>query len=371
MRCLFVVPSLGRAGAETQVVALVNGLAQKGEEIHLLAFEPKLDQRDRLHRDICFHHSPRNWKYDVGFTRAIGSVIDSEKIEVVHATLQFALLAAWLGRMQASATPPLIAAIHTTISRDTKEECLTKLIYRRLMRRCVANVFVCEKQRAYWLDKYPDLASSSRVIYNGVDVSRFQSTDYEVAGADFRTTEGIPEDAVVFGCIAGFRPEKGHDLLLRAFRVVAENAFLLLAGAGERLQEMRNLAASLGIEQRVKFLGEVQDSRPVIAACDVTVLSSTAVETFSMAMLESMAMGVPVIASDIGGLSEAVIDGETGFLFPVGDIEALATALNLAKKNPEEMKRLGHESSKFVRENFSEEEMINGTRSLLKDGINR
>jgi glycosyltransferase involved in cell wall biosynthesis len=371
MRCLFVVPSLRRAGAETQLIALVNGLAQRGGEIHLLAFERELDQRERLHRDIRFHHSSSTWKYDVGFTRAIGSVIDSEKIEVVHATLQFALLAAWLGRAQASATPPLIATIHTTISRDGKEECLNKLIYRRLMRRCVTNVFVCEKQRTYWLDKYPELAASSRVVYNGIDVTRFQFVDYEIAGCDFRKTEGIPGDAVVFGCIAGFRPEKGHDLLLRAFRDVAENAFLLLAGAGERMQEMRSLARSLGIERRVKFLGEVQDPRPVIAACNVTVLASTAVETFSMAMLESMAMGVPVIAPDIGGLSEAVLDGKTGFLFPAGDIEALSAALNLAKKKPQEIKRLGRESSRLVREKFSEEEMISRTRSLLKEGINR
>lgn len=369
MRCLFVVPSLNRAGAETQVVALVNGMAARGHEVHLLTFESLLPLAERLDERVRHHAAMRRYKFDFSYTREIARIIDEFRIEVVHTTLQFALLAAWLGRLRSRSRPPLVASLHTTISRNTKEEWQNRLLYRHLLRRCARVIFVSANQRDYWLERYPGLGNHSVVIHNGVAVERFRKQDFEEAGRRLREKHGIPEDAVVFSCIAAFRPEKGHHLLLAAFDRLERDAWLLLAGDGESRPEIGNLAARSRKAERILFLGQVADTRPVIAASQATVLSSVAVETFSMAMLESMALEVPMIAPAIGGLPEAIEPGHSGWLFPVGDGEGLAMAMRGIADDPKQAQRMGEAARQTVIERFSESGMIERTAQLLQEVV--
>ncbi|BCX87774.1 L-malate glycosyltransferase [Methylomarinovum tepidoasis] len=365
MRCLFIVPSLRRAGAETQVVALVNGLAARGHEVHLLTFERHLDQAGRLHERVHHHVARRRWKFDFGYTREIARVIDRYGIQLIHTTLQFALLAGWLGRLRARRKPPLVASLHTTVSRNAKEEWQTCLLYRRLLRRCARVIFVCDNQRGYWLSRFPELRDRSWVIHNGIPPERFRRSQFVSAGKTLRDRYGIAEQAVVFGCIAGFRPEKAHDLLLQAFDRIEGDAWLLLAGDGPLKAEMEARASRVGKAARIVFLGQVEDSRPVIAACNATVLASVAVETFSMAMLESMAMEVPVIAPEIGGLPEAVIQGRTGLLFPAGDVSALTERMQRIVDDPDQASDMGEMAQEWVAERFTESQMLARTADLL------
>lgn len=370
IRCLIIVPALIRAGAETQAVDLANGLAEKGHSIHLGSFEPQLDQRDRISGDVHFHHVPRNSKYDRSLVHRFAALIDREGIDVVLGVLQFAALVGWLAARRSRRQPPVVAAVHTTINRGLKEELHDRLLYRRMLRRLAAVVFVCEHQRKHWVTKYPELAPSSRVVHNGVAPERFRREDFAEAASQLRRNLDIPDGDFVFASIAAFRPEKGHRLLLDAFAQVRENAWLVLAGDGSLRPEMEAYAESAGLGGRVRFLGSIPDSRPLIAASNATVLASTAVETFSMAMLESMALGVPMIAPRIGGLPEAIADGETGFLFPVGEVGSLTDHMRSAAEQPERTQRMGRSArNKIIRE-FTFEKMVAGTERVLADSLN-
>lgn len=369
IKCLVVVPSLMRAGAETQAVDLANGLAQRGHIVHLCAFERQLDQRYRLAESVTFHHLQRRRKYDLSLISVLAELIDTEEIEVIQGVLQFAVLVAWLASIRSTRHPPVVAAIHTTTNRGVKQELQDRLVYRHILRTLHAVVFVCDYQRSYWVSKYPDLQAHARVVHNGVELARFRRDDYVAPAKDLRLRLGIPAEAFVFGCIAAFRPEKGHKILIDAFSRIPGDTYLLLAGEGSERPIVETIVRERGLAGRVCFLGSVAEVRPVIVACDATVLASTAVETFSMAMLESMALEVPVIAPRIGGLEEAITSNESGILFPIGDTNALTAGLSQVIANPAAAREMGLAASKKVKSAFTIGRMVEKNERVLIEAV--
>ena len=365
MKVLFIVPSLRRAGAETQVVDLVNALHAPDIECQLVCFQPDLSQRDRLSATVGFHHVPRRSKYDFSVIRGIARIIDQGEIDVVHCTLEFSVLVGWLAIRRARRKPRLIAAIHTTLIRDLKEQLHHIMIYQWILRQCDRIVFVCRKQADFWLERYPFLAKNSTVIHNGIDLARF-SGDFDALDGDFNDRLAVPADAYIISCIAGLRPEKRHDLLLKAFARLDANAHLYLAGDGALRSSVESLVDQLGLRDRVHFLGNIEDVRPLLRATDITVLASTAVETFSIAMLESMAMGVPMVAPDIGGLSEAIVHDQTGWLYPAGDVDRLADLLAEGARDRAKLRTMGASAHRIVEQYFSRDIMAELTSSLLR-----
>lgn len=371
MRCLIVVPSLGRAGAETQAVEMANGLAAMGHEIHFCSFEHNLAQRSRLTSAVQYHHVLRRSKYDWSLVSRLASIIDREQIEIAQGVLQSATLVAVLAAKRSTRKPPVVAAVHTTIHRSIKQEIQARVLYRRILSRLPAVVFVCEHQRAHWLGKYPELAPVARVVHNGVDPSRFQREQHAVAALRLREELGIPGDAYIFTCVAAFRPEKGHKLLVDAFSEMPANVYLVLAGDGERRQAVEAAVDLAKLTERVRVLGNVSDIRPVIVASNATVLASTAVETFSMAMLESMALGVPMIAPQIGGLAEAITSGETGMLFPIGDTKELGRCMSVLATDVNRTRAMGEAAQLRVSKLFTRRMMLEKSERVLLDVLNQ
>ena len=370
MRCLVVVPSLIRAGAETQSVDLANGLASMGHEVHLCAFEQRVDQRDRLTEAVKFHHILRRSKYDRSVVTGLADVIDRENIEVVQGVLQFAALIAWLASLRSKRNPPVVAAVHTTINQGLKQELHDRLVYRHILKRLALIIYVCDSQRDHWVAKYPELRPLARVVHNGVDLSKFRKAEFTYAASRVRSELNIPEGALVFSCIAAFRPEKRHDLLVSAFAKAVSHGYLILAGDGERREAIEAAASAEGVAARVKFVGNVADVRPYIVASSATILASKA-ETFSIAMLESMALSVPVIAPRIGGLPEAVISGKTGLLFDVGDEDGLARCIKAIADDPWTAETMGTTAHVVVADKFTAESMFQKNESVLKAAIRK
>ena len=368
IRVLFVLPSLRRAGAETQLVNLASNLDLSSFEPHVFSFAPNLDQLDTLKKaGIPHYHHLRQSKYDFSYTRALAELIDTLNIDVIHCSMQFALLAGWLARRRSKHKPPLIAAIHTTINRSIKEELQDKLLYRWLLQGCASIIFVCEAQRKYWIKRYPALKPLSNTIYNGIDHEHFKPTaKIEQAANLLRKKLGVSLEDIVITSVAGFRPEKRHDLLISAFKKLPQRSHLLLAGDGPTRKETEQRVQALKLDSRVHFLGSVSDIRPVLAASTATVLASTAVETFSMAVLESMSMEVPVIVPDLSGLPEAIEENETGFVYPTGDLEALTQSLlKMTKLSEPEQKDMGRVARQRLLDNFTEIQMVKQTETLL------
>ena len=135
--------------------------------------------------------------------------------------------------------------------------------------------------------------------------------------------DGRPPTVV---CVAKFRPEKGHHVLLDAFAIVRRqvpDARLVLVGQGELEPELRAKVDALGLGGSVELTGPVDDVWPYLARADVFALASVS-EAYGIAIAEAMASGLPVVASDVGGIPELVVPGVSGELFPPGDSVALA-----------------------------------------------
>jgi len=369
IRAVFVVPSLARAGAETQVVNLVNGLDAGGFEKHLFVFERDLDQLDRVDcSEVTIHHHVRRHKFDVGPARQLAKLIDERAINIVHCSLQISLFIAWMAIRLAKRKPRLVLALHTTVNRTRREDYFDIFLYQWLMRSCSRVICVCQTQEIHWQAKFRFLKGRTTVVYNGVDTNWFDPRKAGDDGQRLRERFNIGVTDFVACMVAGFRPEKGHRYLLRAFaRVVGKypQSYLVLAGDGSLRGEMELVARAYGIQRNVIFLGSVPDVRAVLAAADISVIASTSVETFSIAMLESLAMRLPMVASDVGGTGEAVKSGVTGYLVPVGDDIALARSILEMAGNATMRSDMGARGRTEVCQKFTCQMMIENTRNVL------
>jgi len=370
LRVLFILPSLTRAGAEIQTVSLINGLDPRRFRKYLVVFEEQLDLLDRVDQDnVVFRHIRRQRKLDIPLAKALASLIERERIDVVHCSLQIAFFFGWCAVRLARHRPALVLALHTTKNRNRRNEWFDRYVYQWMMRSADRVVCVCKAQRGAWIERFPFLRDRIQVVYNGIDTEWFRRDGTQEAAMETRRRLGLSPEAFVITSVAAFRPEKGHAILAQAIQALlaqVPQAHLLLAGDGLLRPSIETRARELDLTRHVHFLGSQPDVRPILAASDVSVIASTAVETFSLAMLESLSMEVPVVASDIGGMSEAVRPGETGFLVEAGNAVALSDALARLANDPEARRAMARNGRRMVEQEFAAGTMLRETAAVIE-----
>jgi len=205
------------------------------------------------------------------------------------------------------------------------------------------------------------------VIHNGVDSQRYRPGP---RNESLRRELGVPHEAVVIACVAHLVPVKGHEDLLEAFATVAKqkpDIWLALAGQGQLREKLEQQGARLGVQQNVLFLGNVADVPSLLRAADGAVLPTRETgrgEACPLALLEAMACGLPVVATDSGGPREIVESGVTGWLVPPRDPERLAQALRDLVSSPDRRAEYGAAGRKRVEGHFTLEKMIRAHEEL-------
>jgi glycosyltransferase involved in cell wall biosynthesis len=207
--------------------------------------------------------------------------------------------------------------------------------------------------------KFAPKGSQIRIIPFGVDWEAFSSQHY-------RTTE--PNGSVTIGFVKALEPKYGPEYLLRAFAEVSsrhKDARLLMVGKGSLLPSLRELAAELGVAERVEFPGAV-----ALASMNVFAMASIFdSESFGVAALEASAMELPVIASRVGGVPEVVVDGETGVLVPPRDTGALVRALEELISDPDRGKRMGKAGRELVLSRYTWEKSVDAMEEVYSGVI--
>ncbi len=204
----------------------------------------------------------------------------------------------------------------------------------------------------------------TEVIPSGVDTERFDPRVIDRAAA--KHALGIPADVVAIGTVGRLETRKGTRTLIEAtarLRETPRAPFVVVAGDGPLRDELAALAARLGIAERVRFLGNREDVRAVLAALDAFVLPSLT-EGMSNALLEAMAMALPVIATDVGGNPEVIGDAMTGMLIPADQPEAMANAIAQLLGDPERQRRLGAAARRRVEERYGARAMVRQLESI-------
>lgn len=193
-----------------------------------------------------------------------------------------------------------------------------------------------------------------RVVRNGVPLAAFNCP----ADPDLRSTFVGDGRAPVVMTVARLHSQKGHVHLLEAAALVPEARFVLVGDGPER-GALEGLAKTLGIDDRVSFLGYREDISRLLSSCDLFVLPSL-FEGLPISVLEAMAAGKPVVATAIGGTSEAVVDGATGFLVPPADSSALAACIRRVISDRALALRLGQSGRARAVAEFSSGSMVRG-----------
>ncbi|MCC6927901.1 MAG: glycosyltransferase [Gemmatimonadaceae bacterium] len=210
------------------------------------------------------------------------------------------------------------------------------------------------------------------VVPNFVEDYAFAAPDAAVLTEWRRDLRIAPDDETI-GIVANLFAVKDHDTLLRAFqRVVTErpHARLVLVGDGPERAALARLASGLGVADRVSFAGRRPQSPTMHWLFDVSVLCSRH-EGFPNSVVEAMAAGRPVVATRVGGIPDVVVDGDTGYLVPSGDVEALADRLRFALANAAERARLGSAGAARARNVFHSKRVMATLERLYADFLSQ
>lgn len=367
MRLLFLTGSLVHGGAERHAITLANRLAERGHACHFAYVKDDPSQLGRLRLGPagtvqCLYAG----RYlDPEALARLRKLFVRTRPGVVFAANPYALMYASLANRLSGARAPLAVAFHSTLYRNLRER-LQMLAYRPLFWAADCAVFVCEAQRRHWRRRRVH-GRRDAVIHNGVDLAYWQP-----CGADerrrLRGALGFGDADYVVGLSAVLRPEKNPAQLVEAIallnrRARAGSARALFIGDGPLRGEIEARARRLGVAAQVSITGLQHDVRPFLSACDAVALTSST-EALSLAAIEAMALGLPVVHSEVGGAAELVRPGRNGFLFPAGDTPALVE--RLAKlADPRARARMGARARETVEAQFSERAMVDRYERIL------
>jgi glycosyltransferase involved in cell wall biosynthesis len=212
------------------------------------------------------------------------------------------------------------------------------------------------------------------VVPSAVDPKVYSSIDAAVERSKLIRQFGLHEDTVLVGNASALVPTKGNQFLIFALpevlKKVSRPVRVLLAGEGEQRAELESFVREAGLQDRVSFLGHIDGVPNFLAGLDIMVMPTMS-EGLGTIILDAICAGTTVMASDVGGVPEIIRHGETGLLFPVGDVEAVTIDLIRLIEDKDLRLRLNAQASKHVAQKFSLETMIQGNLSIYKALIDK
>lgn len=369
MKLIFVTSNLISGGCERHAISVMNGLAARGHECHAVYIKPGGDMVGdiRLHERGTVTALEAARFLDRRALAEFAAHLSRTDPHAIVAANPYALLYSAAARRLARVRAKLVVTYHSTVLSGLKEEIMM-LGYRPLFWAADCTIFVSSAQARYSMPRGV-LSRRNEVIHNGVDTGRYRPGDEAGAGAAVRRRFGYAQDDYVIGLTAVLRPEKNPVQLVEAvarLRAMGHPARALMIGDGDMRAAVESRARALNVAGDIAITGFELDVRPYVAACDAMVLCSTAVETFSLAALEAMAMGKPVVHAELGGAAEMVFPGWNGYLFPAGDTGALVAHL-AALSDREALGRLGRNARRVVESLYSEDTMVDRYERTLAD----
>jgi glycosyltransferase involved in cell wall biosynthesis len=360
LRTLFVITSMEVGGAETLLMNLVRRLDRKRFAPEIVCLKEPGPLGELLASEMRVHSHMTSGKWDLSVLPKLWRVMTVPRADAVI-TVGAGDKMFW-GRLAAhlAGVPVVASALHSTGWPDGVGR-----LNRMLTRWTDAFIGVAEAHGRHLVENERFPAEKVRVIYNGVDTDRFAPQD----ATETRRSLDIAPDAPVVGILAALRPEKNHRLFLAgAQRILAQlpAAKFVVVGDGPTRAELEALASQLGVAQAVRFVGMRSDVPALLAACDVVGLTSHN-EAAPVSILEALGAGCPVVASDVGSVRETVLDGETGRVFPAGDLDAYAAATIALLQDPAERRRMGVAGRRLVVDRWSLTAMVRGYEQLIQE----
>ncbi|MFO7323870.1 MAG: glycosyltransferase [Chloroflexota bacterium] len=369
MRVAHVIKVIRIAGAERHLLMLLSGLRQRGVDGQIiLLVEPRNPMDDFVQaaaeRGIPLGRVAIHSDIDISVSRRLRRAFAEMKPDIVHTHLLHADLygipAARLARV-----PAVVSSRHNDNS--FRRRLPMRLLNRALWRGVDAGIAVSDAVRAFCIEVEGAPPAKMHTIRYGLedrpDPARRQADRIAV-----RSELRLSPDAPVIGMVGRLIEQKGIEYGLRAFAAVAPDypdARLLISGEGPLRNKLEALAASLGVKDRVQFLGWREDVLRIFAALDIFLMPSLW-EGFGLVLLEAMSQRLPIVASCVSAIPEVVQHGVTGLLVPPRDTGALAGALRVLLADPPLRQHMGLLGEDRLEEQFSAERMVDETLALYQ-----
>ena len=340
MRVLFCESSWNLGGQELQILLQMAHLERAGERCVLACRPGSAIAHEATTRGLAWRPVPFRNSLHLPSIAALRALLRDERIQAAvshsgHDTSCVALAARLLG-----ATRPLLIRVRTYQSGVPKSVTYNRLVDRTLVnseylkRRILANAAIRPERVA--------------VLRPMVPIATIRSDACRALPASLASACRGGGPVIVQAAM--LRPEKGHRIALEAvagLRRRYPQLRYVLAGSGAEEAALRQHAKRLGVEAAVHFAGLVMPVAPLLARADLVIMPSLD-EPLGLAQLEALALGVPVVVSDAGGLPETVVDGETGWIVPAGDPLALAERMAAVLDDPRRAREMARRGSRFV-----------------------
>lgn len=388
-RVLHIITRLDSGGSATNTIASVDLLRNHGFQTALaygVTIDPggsiaaSLDEKEIRYFNLSHLVRPPALVKDLLALSQIRRLLRKERFDLVHT---HSSKAGVLGRLAAKASGvPAVHTPHGHVFYGYFGTVLTKLfvLVELWMARYASRIIsLTDIETAESLEKGIGKPEQYVTIHSGVPLSKFRGSSSELR-AQFRKSMNIPQDSFLFVSVGRLVPVKGFDILLKGFATAdfsnrpACNAvhstagrpvFLAIIGDGDQRHALQSAVGDLGISERVKFTGKLEDARVPLASADAFVLASRN-EGMGRAFIEAMAAGLPVIGTAVGGIPSILKDGKNGFLVPAENPGALARAMKKLAAHPELCKTTGNYAADFVYPEYDEETMIERLASLYR-----
>ena len=359
-KLLFVLPTLNLAGSQQVVLGLVRGLDRDRYDLAvccLLDYGPFEAELRELGVELYLLR-PSGLK-DVRFPVRLARLIRDQHIDLVSSNFHFFDL--WIGLAARLAGVPCFVTEHSTYPLDPLPKPVLRVIGQMTQKLSAGYIAVSQGVSDFMVEDRGVDPRRVQVIHNGVDPAPFAAARRERDA--MRAELGYQPHHRVIGTVANLhRRTKGYEVLVEALpevvRVDSAARFLWVGGDSDGLaRDLEERAEALGMAGQLQLAGRCDDVPRYLAAMDLFVLPST-YEGMGIVLVEAMASGLPVVASDVGGIPEVVVDGETGLLVPAGDPEPLARAICELLAHPERARALGRAGEARAKSVFGIERMI-------------
>jgi glycosyltransferase involved in cell wall biosynthesis len=369
VRILHINSARSIGGGERHLADLANALTQRGHEVYaaIPSRSPLREELYALPLQNIFTLRLRN-ALDITSALELSRLVREHRIEIVHAHLArdypLAALATRRNRKAKLVITrhvlfPLNKLHSVTLSHVARVICVSQAVKR-----------VLSAQKIFDANKL-------NVIPNGIDFRRLDASLENFDREEFRKQMKIPPGSLLIGSVGEIKKQKGHEDFLRAASLVAlerEDAHFVITGAdststGEHRASLERLIAELKLTDRVYLTGWLDDVAPLLAALDVYV-SASHTESFGLAIVEAMALGIPVVATATEGAQEIINRDDAGVLVPLGDVEAMAKALLRLLEDANARKDIGTSARTTARTRFSLATMVDETEKAYLEAQN-
>ncbi len=367
-RIIHLSKMTGAAGSEGHLLVLLEGLRRRTIDAELWILvepdNPIQDYIDRAERcGIPTRRIPIHRDIDPGLWWRLTADFRKLRPDLVHTHLFHADLYGTLAA-RAARVPYVVSSRHN--DDKFRSKLPMRLLHRGLWHMTDAGIAISEAIRQFSIDVEGVSPEHIQTIHYGLD----PDTVIAPPGARSELCEqfDLPADALIVGSVCRLIEQKGLLDAIHGFAQIAQDipdAYYVIAGDGPQRHTLEVEVMSLGLQDRIYFLGWRNDAHAILAALDV-LLAPSLWEGFGLVFLEAMALGVPIISTQVSAIPEVIQDGKTGWLVPPRDAPAVAEALREALEYPRLLRERGEAGRLRLEQEFSPDTMVERTLALYR-----